>query len=116
MFYNDSTGYAVGWNGKILKTINAGYTPLNNIIPKNENNFNFSPNPFTLNATLNIDFSIINGSLSIFNIHGEIIKQFSNISGKTFTIKRDILSSGLYFFQLMDNNQIILSNKFLIID
>jgi hypothetical protein len=95
--------------------IQAGQTTLG-LTHLNENTFSIFPNPFTSSATIQTSGNLSNASLTIFNAYGQTIKQMKNISGHTITFSRENLPSGLYFFQLTDENKIIAIEKVLICD
>jgi hypothetical protein len=44
------------------------------------------------------------------------VKQLTDISGNSFTLQRDNLASGLYYFQLIQNNQIVAADKLTMTD
>jgi hypothetical protein len=75
-----------------------------------------SPNPFSSQTILQIDNSLNNATLTVYNAIGQQVKQIKNISGQTITIQRDNLPNGLYFINLVQGNKIIASNKLVIID
>lgn len=74
------------------------------------------PNPFSSSATLQLSDTYHNATLSIFNSSGQLMKQIKNISGRSFILNRDGLSSGLYFIQLTQNDKMSITDKLLIID
>jgi len=66
--------------------------------------FNFSPNPFIDKSTLHISgVDNFNFSLEIYNVFGSFIKCYQ-ITHNDFIIDRVGLSSGIYFYKLMDKN------------
>jgi len=75
-----------------------------------------NPVPFSNYTILYFNQHIDNAMLSIYNYNGEIVKVIRNISDDTFMLKRENLSSGLYFIQLTQNNEIIYTGKVLIHD
>jgi hypothetical protein len=74
------------------------------------------PNPFTSQTTLQIDKSLANSSLTLYNSLGQQVKQVNNISGQTVTLHRDNLPSGLYYLQLTQDNKTIATDKLVIAD
>ncbi len=80
------------------------------------------PNPFYLNKTSKkaIRFKITgksdNPTIKIYNLKGQLIKTLNHYTEKTFTwnIKNEI-KSGIYFYQLKNNDRIIKTNKIIII-
>lgn len=85
-----------------------------NVIRSN-NSIAFFPNPFSSETTLKTDNVFHNATLLIYNSIGRTIKKIKNISGQTFTLFRDNLSSGLYFVQIKEGDKIY-SGKLLIVD
>jgi hypothetical protein len=75
-----------------------------------------SPMPFNYQATVYFSSCIRNGELSIYNIFGQKIKTIKNISGQEYKLLRNNLPKGLYFIQLIQDNKIITTNKFEIVD
>ncbi len=87
-------------------------------LPKIENH----PNPFTHSTT--ISFSKASTSpkiVKIFNLKGELVSKIpvsSNQKSVTWNSRNDIgekVPSGIYFYQLQGNNEVIYSNKCLLI-
>jgi hypothetical protein len=74
------------------------------------------PNPFSSYTILRTDKILNDANLIIYNSFGQTVKQIKNISGQTFTLQRDNLSSGLYFLQLTQDNKILTTDKIVIID
>ena len=62
----------------------------------------FYPNPFAISAKLNVSENMNDARLIIYDLTGKIMKTFYPISGKQFTIDRENLPSGLYFYELKD--------------
>ena len=76
------------------------------------------PNPFSSEAVLNIssDNILSNASLNIYNITGKVVRSQININTNTITIKKENLPQGIYFYQLLNSDEIISSGKFIISD
>jgi hypothetical protein len=74
------------------------------------------PNPFSSQTILKSDNIFKDATLIVYNIHGQIVKQIKNISGKTTTISRDNLPSGLYFLHITEDNKTFSVAKLLITD
>jgi Secretion system C-terminal sorting domain len=73
-----------------------------------------SPNPFSTQTTLLTDNIFHNATLTMVNYFGQIVKQIKNISGKTITLYRDNLPSGLYFIRMTQDNEVISADKLVI--
>jgi hypothetical protein len=70
------------------------------------------PNPFTDNATLTLNNTQVqNGKLEIYDMLGNKVRQQENLSGSTFTISREGLATGIYFYTLSDKNALVVSGK-----
>ncbi|MBA3284491.1 MAG: T9SS type A sorting domain-containing protein [Nitrosopumilus sp.] len=85
-----------------------------------ENTFNkyltIYPNPFSSTTTLQTDNIFHNAVLTVYNSHGQTVKQIDNLSGQTIIFQRDNLSSGLYFLRLTGDNTIFYAGKLVITD
>ncbi|MCF8296977.1 MAG: ice-binding family protein [Saprospiraceae bacterium] len=70
------------------------------------------PNPFNalLNISINNDFQMNNTELIIYNVLGENVLNTS-ITKQLSTINTAYLPSGIYFFRVIDNGEIIQSGK-----
>jgi len=115
IFINDRNGWAVGKDGTILKYIIDSNTSIANQSPATVENKLF-PNPFTTTTTLQTEFELRDAELTIFNSSGQSVNHITNISGNTVILNRDNLPSGLYFMRLLEDNQVIISEKLVITD
>lgn len=78
--------------------------------------FNCYPNPFSSQMTLQTNNVFKKATLTVYNSFGQQVKQIKNVSGQSFTLQRDNLSSGLYFLQLTQDNKILTTDKIVITD
>lgn len=78
--------------------------------------YNLFPNPFFTEATLLTNKIFKDASLILFNSIGQKVKQISKITGRTVTIYRDNLPSGLFIFYLIQDNKTIKIGKLAISD
>ena len=109
-FTDANTGYAVGYNGVILKTTNGGQSGINdNNIAQKSNLINY-PNPFS--NTTNISYQLpekSNVNLSVFDITGKVVKTLVNQSQQAgqYNINFDAgnLQSGIYYYRLVTGNR-----------
>ncbi|MBI3502881.1 MAG: T9SS type A sorting domain-containing protein [Bacteroidetes bacterium] len=62
------------------------------------------PNPMNTSATIISEMK--DCSVSIFDVTGNLVKSFSNISQFPLAIQRENLSSGMYFIELRSENKI----------
>jgi photosystem II stability/assembly factor-like uncharacterized protein len=96
-FANDSTGYAVGSDGTILKTTNGGGYPVGiNDHHQTVNTLTIYPNPAFTNITIETPTK---GFLSIINISGQQLLKQTITEPKT-TIDVSGFKSGVYFVRL----------------
>ena len=75
---------------------------------------NFSPNPFSEQTTLQTDKILKDATLTVYNSLGQQVKQIEHVLGQTVIFNRNDLPSGLYFIQLIENNQTLTNNKLII--
>lgn len=75
-----------------------------------------SQNPFSNETTLTFNTVLNKMNLIIYNSTGQLVKQVKNISGKSYILNRDHLESGIYFLRILENNDIIATEKFIITD
>lgn len=79
------------------------------------NNFKVKPNPFSVFTILAFENPLRKtNTIKIFNFNGQIVKQYQNIQGHELKIERDEMKSGIYFFQLMNDRQLITNGKLVI--
>ena len=79
---------------------------------KKVSNFNIYPNPF--HQSSNIDFENPKNetcTLTIYDSQGKLVRTINNINSDKVEIERKDLVSGLYFFQLRSDMQIIATGK-----
>jgi len=116
-----------GQNNYELPCLIAGYKYHNNNISCDISNSvadNFqlkkiysSPNPFSIQTTLQTDNPLHNATLTVDNCFGQTVAQIKNINGQTITLlHRDNLPGGLYFIRLTEENKIIAIDKLVITD
>ncbi len=79
------------------------------IINNKENTISLIPNPFTTTTTLTLQGTYNNPSLFIYNLLGQEVRSIPVGTNKQITINREQLSSGMYFYKVMDENKEILS-------
>ncbi|MBC8319882.1 MAG: T9SS type A sorting domain-containing protein [Bacteroidetes bacterium] len=98
------TGYIVGSNGTILKTINGGITRIGKK-EKSNKLFSFYPNPANDNITISSTSLTGITQLLIFNVSGEkvIERQLTNIETQ---ISVSALPGGVYFVRLQNEKMV----------
>lgn len=75
-----------------------------------------SPNPFSMQTTLKTDGFFKNATLTVYNIYGELVKQIDNLSEHAIIFRRDDLPGGLYFIRLIQDGNLIATDKLIITD
>jgi hypothetical protein len=114
-FASLDVGWAVGYNGSILKTNTGGMTYIEDKHAKlvsNPNNFNLYqnyPNPF--NPSTTIEFTLPNSestTLKVYDILGKevatLVSQKLNQGNHTYTFEGKNLASGVYYYRLEAGN------------
>jgi hypothetical protein len=91
--------------------INVGITKFDNDI-----SHALFPNPFSDYTTVQFSSTIKNADLNIYNYSGQKIRTIHIVSGENVKIYRENLSTGLYFYEVIQNNTQATTGKFIIID
>ena len=71
------------------------------------------PNPFTSSTTISFSSEQKNSTLYIRDVLGKEINK-ENFSGKQFIIEKGVLSNGIYFVEIRDENKISINKKIII--
>jgi hypothetical protein len=80
-----------------------------------QNNLKLYPNPFTNTATLEFDNPQSRShQLSVFNTLGQLVMSIGYIKSNKFLIDRKDLQSGLYFYQLHNEDALVGSGKMML--
>ena len=82
---------------------------LNQITAVNEIGFdknlvNIYPNPASTSASLSFSHSLVNASIQLLNITGQIVLKKENINSNSFDLSVASLSKGIYFVEVKENN------------
>ncbi|WP_299682570.1 T9SS type A sorting domain-containing protein [uncultured Dokdonia sp.] len=94
--------------------INGECSELLNIPEVSKVTTSLTPNPITEQSTVTINNFQSNTTISFYNILGQFITQ-KEITNSTMNINRtDFPSSGIYFYQITQNNVIIDTQKFMV--
>jgi photosystem II stability/assembly factor-like uncharacterized protein len=111
-FTDAMTGWAVGFNGVILKTVTSGVTGVQNIgteIPSSYSLGQNYPNPF--NPTTNVKFSIVkagDAKVVVYDVQGREVQTLVNekLNAGTYEVRFDgsMLTSGVYFYKMTAGN------------
>ena len=76
---------------------------------RNENSISIFPNPFSTQTTINVNgqLKMNNGEFVMYDVYGREVKKIS-IVNYPFSIQRDNLPSGVYFFRLTTSSPSLL--------
>ncbi|MBK9629699.1 MAG: T9SS type A sorting domain-containing protein [Saprospiraceae bacterium] len=74
----------------------------------------YFPNPTSSYINLHSTKELTDASINIYNTFGKSIQQINSIQGKEITIFSDDLPRGIYFLQLMEDQNIISNHKIII--
>ncbi len=94
----------------------SGQTPLGIVDISTQNTISIQPNPFHSSTIIQIKDNLKNGSMTLYNAYGQIVKQLNNLTGKSISINKDNLPSGVYFIRLTDENHLMTIEKVVIAD
>jgi len=102
VFHADEGLSGEGWVGLVSCMPNVG-------IDENQSNrFSVSPNPFSEQTTISIpDYNLAQTSIKIVDLLGNVILENRNINSANLLINKSMLSSGVYFVQLLIANQLM---------
>lgn len=81
-----------------------------------QNKIIISPNPFSKHTILQSDINLINSTLTLYNVYGQVVKQMKNISGHTINLQREDIGIGIHFLRLTQDDKVIANEKVIIID
>lgn len=79
-----------------------------------EGTLSIYPNPFSEKCTLSIDHFVTNANISLYNLHGQKVKEISQLSGQHIAFERNSLPNGMYFLQLIENDKIVAISKLIL--
>lgn len=106
-----------GENGRELWRSNTGtIAPVESENPLSVNNYNdlincfIYPNPVSLETTINFDTEQTNTIIKITDVLGNQIKTI-NFSGRHYILKRETMKAGVYFVNIIDNYNNVISRK-----
>lgn len=78
-------------------------------------NWKIYPNPVLESATLNIPYPETEHlAIRMFSINGKLIKEFSHVHPPVFNFNKGSLNKGAYYLQVIKNNELIKTVKFIV--
>jgi hypothetical protein len=72
------------------------------------------PNPFTVQTTIFSSIELKNATLKIYNIPGQEILEEQGISGQQIIVKRSRLISGVYFYRIVQDEEVVATGKMVV--
>jgi len=87
-------------------------TQINEI--KNKESISIYPNPLSVSATIKLNVKSDKIFFRIFDVNGKLLREDLIINSDTYTFYRNNLSCGMYFYQIVSNNEFIGNGKFII--
>lgn len=76
-----------------------------------KSNIAIAPNPFATELCIQSEIAFEKANLKLFSPVGQLVREINNLSGQRIILRRENLSSGLYFLQLFDNGKLIKTSK-----
>ena len=70
-----------------------------------------SPNPFTYSFSLKSKNKFNNANFQMFDVTGKLVLEISDINENNIVVQRGQLKNGLYFFRIIENNEVIANGK-----
>ena len=72
------------------------------------------PNPFSTSATVQTDKTLNNAMLTLYDAFGRQVLQMDNITGRSITLQRENLATGVYSIRLTEGNKLLATQRILI--
>ncbi len=107
--------YSLNGTGYIPSTGPDCELALGIVSPENKSQSAVFPNPFSTTALFEFNEELKDASLDIFNISGQKLKTVV-FSGNRFTLNRDGLAAGFYYYRVSTRDKNIAAGKLLITD
>jgi hypothetical protein len=104
------------WVNNAVRKIELPITASINTIHKNEVEMKISPNPFSISTTIKITGNKGKEPISflMYDVTGKEIKVKNTISNQQIVIERGDLTSGIYFYKIVQNNKEIGMDKLIV--
>lgn len=117
IYYSDNIAYIAGKNGKLYEFGSPmTHLPDNTIKAENKTDVFVYPNPFDNTATVRIsaNYKIQNAKIEIYDLYGKSLLVIDNINTNEFTISRNNLPDGMYFYRIGNQQGIIGTGKLVV--
>jgi hypothetical protein len=66
-----------------------------------------APNPIQYQGSIRTNKAFENASIHIYALNGALVRSISNINGNVMSLDRGLLSSGLYYLHIEEDNKLI---------
>ncbi len=80
----------------------------------NSTSFFVYPNPFMVETIIFSAVELTNATLKIYNMHGQEVSLEKGISGKQIQVKRNQLNSGVYFYRIEQQDEMIATGRLMV--
>ena len=77
------------------------------------NEINVYPNPVSTHVTFSLQKEVSNATITLYNMTGKQAKEV-NFSGKEITLDRGTLADGIYFYNIVSDNQSVKTGKLIV--
>ena len=75
--------------------------------PEQKQSLTVTPNPFSEETLVQFGKTVSDASLLVYNVHGQLLSRTNHISGQSYSFHRGHLPTGVYFFQVVQDNKVI---------
>jgi len=98
-----------------LQNVIENYTTSINKAKNTEQQITISPNPLSTSTTIKTKVMLTNAIFYLDNALGKNVIQLENINGNTILLNRKSLVNGLYFYRIINTNNVPIANGKLMI-
>jgi hypothetical protein len=84
--------------------------------PAETTNLIIYPNPFHTSTTIEFNTQLENADIILYNLYGQVVKSMHNIFSQQVEFNREGLPSGIYFINIIKNQNVIATEKIIITD
>jgi len=82
----------------------------------NAERYIISPNPFSNSTLIQMSEDLRQASCLIYDCFGRMVKEENSISGRSFVLKQDQLTKGVYLIRIVEGNKVIIADKIVVAD